>query len=642
MAPGSPRYLRYSVLVPQSTSVSPGIALRAGIALAAVLAGVCYARHVLGIVYRPYDDEGYLLLAIDHYLKGGHLFTDVFSQYGPFYFYAQGALLGLLHLPVNHDTGRLVTLICWQLSALAGGYFVHKVTKDVVLASAAALACTQLASALANEPGHPQQIILPVLMLSCCASLPRERRQLWSLLMGAMATAMFFTKINVGIFCFAALACVLICSLPFGRSRTIGVTLLLAYTVGFPLLLARQGLQGWGGRYCLIAELGGVSTVLAGSLIMPPARQPGRNLLCAAAGAFLGSALIVLGTMLQGMSLATLVDGVITAPLTQPKLFFRPLWISNGEILSALLLSLGIAALYWFRDRWRTRADWVDALRCAVGFCAILLLAVNPPAIVWILPLLPLGLMPVRGGKWSSSDGYPRLFVTALAATQFLQGYPVAGSQISVAATPLLLWAAICIHDGAGGLFSLMPRIAKAAGDGFPKDSVLGGLIAFALMAGMFSSGSLSWRYPYPASRLRGAASLHFPAEEEDRYLFLAGNIAANCDLLVTMPGMGSFNYWSGAPTPNGSNMTAWMRVFDGERQQRILGVLRSDPRACSVYSASRTRMWGTTAEELAGSPLARYIIDEMPKVAEIDDYEIRVSPRRSPAWTPVVAGRGH
>jgi hypothetical protein len=618
------------------------MALRAVIAMAAVLAGFCYARHVLGMVYRPYDDEGYLLLAIDHYLKGGPLFTEVFSQYGPFYFYAQGALLRLLHLPVNHDTGRLVTLVCWQLSALSGGYFIYKVSKDIVLASAAALACVQVASALANEPGHPQQVILPVLMLSCCASLPLERRRLWSLLLGAMAAALFFTKINIGIFCFAALACVLICSFPSGRLRTIGVTLLLAYTVGFPLLLMRQGLQGWGGRYCLIAVLCGVSTVLAGSLTMPPAQEPVRNLLSAVVGALLGAALIVLSTLLQGMSLATLLEGVVRAPLTQPRLFFRPMWISNGEILIALLLSLGIGALYWSRDRWRARADLVDALRCVVGFCAILLLAVFPMGIVWILPLLPLGLMPVQGGKWSSSDGYPRLFVASLAATQFLQGYPVAGSQISMAATPLLLWAAICVHDGAGGLFNLLPRVAHLSGDSFPKDSVLGGLITFTLMVGMFGSGSLSWRYPYPASRLRGAASLHFPAEEEDRYMFLAGNIAANCDLLVTLPGMGSFNYWSGVPTPNGSNMTAWMRVFDRERQQRILDLLRANPRACSIYSATWTSLWGTTPEELAVSPLAGYIIDDMPKVAEIDDYEIRVSPRRSSPWTEAVAYPGH
>jgi hypothetical protein len=250
--------------------------------------------------------------------------------------------------------------------------------------------------------------------------------------------------------------------------------------------------------------------------------------------------------------------------------------------------------------------------------------------------------MPVQGGKWSSSDCYLRLFVTSLAATQFLQGYPVAGSQISIAATPLVLWAAICVHDGAGGFFRLLPLGSKVAGDGFPKDAVLGGLVVFALMVGMFGSGSLSWRYPYAASRLRGAATLHFPAEEEGRYEFLAGNIAANCDLLVTLPGMGSFNYWSGVPTPNGSNMTAWMRVFDRERQQRILDLLRANPRACSVYSAPRTSMWGATAEELAVSPLARYIIDEMPKVTAIDDYEIRVSPRRTSPWTAAVVGPGH
>ena len=216
-------------------------------------------------------------------------------------------------------------------------------TKDIVLASAAALACTQLASALANEPGHPQQIILPILMLSCCASLPREHRHYGALLSGAMAAALFFTKINVGIFCFAALACVLICSFPSGRFRTVGVILLLAYAVGFPLLVMREGLQGWGGRYCLVAVLCGVSTVLAGSLTMPAAQQPVRNLMCAAVGALSGSALIVLGTTLQGMSLATLLDGVLRAPLTQPKLFFLPLWISNGGILSALLSSRGIA-----------------------------------------------------------------------------------------------------------------------------------------------------------------------------------------------------------------------------------------------------------------------------------------------------------
>ena len=517
-------------------------------------------------------------------------------------------------------------------------------------------------------------------MFSCCASLPRGRRQLWSLLLGAMAAALFFTKINVGIFCFAALACVLICSFPPGRLRTIGITLLLAYTVGFPLLLTRQGLQGWGGRFCLIAVLCGVSTVLAGALTMPPAQQPMRNLLCAIAGALFGSAIIVIGTVLQGMSLATLLEGIVRAPLTQPKLFFLPLWISNGEILSALLLSLGIAALYvrggagfslpiraelgLLRSRptsverpfrlpcprprgnssqsfpalSTTGSPWLSTLRCVVGFCAVLLLAVFPKGIVWILPMLPLGLMPVQGGKWNSSDCYPRLFVTSMAAMQFLQGYPVAGSQIVMAATPLLLWAAICVHDGADGLFRLLSRVSKLSGDGFPKDSVLGGLIAFALMLGMFGSGSLSWRYPYPPSRLRGAASLHFPAKQEDHYMFLAGNIAANCDLLVTLPGMGSFNYWSGVPTPNGSNMTAWMRVFDRERQQRILDLMRSDPRACSVYSAPLTGMWGATPEELAVSPLARYIIDEMPKVAEIDDYEIRVSPQRSSPWTGAVA----
>jgi tetratricopeptide (TPR) repeat protein len=150
--------------------------VRAVIALAAFLVSLLYARHVLGTTFRTYDDEGYFLLSLDHYLRGGALYTDVFSHYGPFHFFAQEALFRLLRLPVNHDAGRLVTLIWWLLSAVLGGYFVYSLSNNMALASAATLACAKLASLLANEPGHPQQVILPILMLACCASVaPRGR-----------------------------------------------------------------------------------------------------------------------------------------------------------------------------------------------------------------------------------------------------------------------------------------------------------------------------------------------------------------------------------------------------------------------------------------------------------------------------------
>jgi hypothetical protein len=606
--------------------------------MAALLAALLLAQSALATRFFSYDDEGYVLLSLDHYLKGGALYTEVFSQYGPFYFLAQEALFRLLQLAVNHDAGRLVTLVWWLLSAVFGGWFIYKISHSAVLASAATVCCAKLASVLANEPGHPHQVILPILMLACCASVPRGRGRLGLLLLGALGAALFFTKINVGIFYFAALAHTLVCSFLSGRIRTIGACLLLAYAVGSPLLLMRHDVLGWAGGYCQLAMLCGLSTFLAGSLIIPASPQPMRSMVYAVTGALSTALLIAIGTMLRGMSLATLLEGVIWAPLRHPGVFSVPLEISPWEILVALLVSGCVAAVYWFGDRGWAHADSFNALRCAIGLCAIPLLVVYPAGIVWVLPLLPLGLMPVMGRVWQPSDFVPRLFVTSLAATQFLQAYPVAGSQVGIAASPVLLWAFVCVHDGAGGLLSLVRRATNFLGEGSPAESLISGIVGLAIVLVMLRSASWPKRYPYPPSRLRGAASLHLPADVEDSYLFLAGSISANCDILFTLPGMGSLNFWSGVRTPNGSNLTAWMRGFSLEQQQQILTMLQANRRGCSVYNAGLAKFWGSASKELDTLPLAQYVMHDMRKVAERDGYEIRVHPRRDSPWVEAVA----
>jgi hypothetical protein len=49
-----------------------------------------------------------MLLSLQHYLQEGGLYVRTYSQYGPFYFFAQHFLHSLLNLPVTHDAGRLV------------------------------------------------------------------------------------------------------------------------------------------------------------------------------------------------------------------------------------------------------------------------------------------------------------------------------------------------------------------------------------------------------------------------------------------------------------------------------------------------------------------------------------------------------
>ena len=88
------------------------------LAILAALFGALSATVRLLTSFADYDDEEYMLLSTAHYINEGHLYTQTLSHYGPFYFYAQGIFSQLLHLPVTHDMGRLVTLVYWASSSL--------------------------------------------------------------------------------------------------------------------------------------------------------------------------------------------------------------------------------------------------------------------------------------------------------------------------------------------------------------------------------------------------------------------------------------------------------------------------------------------------------------------------------------------
>jgi hypothetical protein len=625
-------------------------ALRAAIVVPAFLLALAFGRHVLAITYAIYDDEGYMLLSFSHYFAGGHLYTEVFAQYGPFNFFAERFLFWLLHLPVTHDASRLVTLICWLLSAVLGGTFVFRISKNTILASAAGLAITIFAAILAREPGHPQQLILPLLLLGCCAALSRRPANLIQL--GLLGTALFFIKINVGVFYFAAVLQTLVCQFPPGRIRSLGAGLSLLFAAAGPFVLMRQDVHEWALGYCLLAIACGVSTLIVAFLAAPPSPAPARSVLWAAAGALAAAALIWGETVREGMSFHTLAEGVLWAPLRHPRVFEVPLQISMKKLFVALAVSACILVLFWLRRRWQSRAGFVNALRCAIGLCVIvllisfawvprLLLLLHFRSVVLLTVLLPLGLIPAEGASWRAADFSPRLFVTSLAATQVLQAYPVAGSQLSIALTPLLLWAFVCVHDGIGGLFVLVRRVTNEFGtDAHGQESFVGGLVALGLAGLMLLLGAWPGRFATPPSSLPGSASLHLPRELEDRYEALAADIRANCSALFTMPGMGSLNFWSGVPAPNGLNMTAWMRAFSPEQEQQILGLLKSDPQSCVVYNEGLAHFWGSTHQDLVAIPLAHYILFDMREVHREDGYAIFVEPQRNSPWIEAGAAR--
>lgn len=599
----------------------------------AFVSALLFARYTLGTLYTPSDDEGYVLLSLKHFLDGEHLYTQVFTQYGPFYFLVQRALFHGLHLSVSHDSGRLITLIFWLLSASAASYFVYRAAGSVLLASAAGMATTLLAYVLAVEPNHPNQLILPLLLLACCVSLFATPGAMFVL--GAIGTALLFTKINVGVLYLAALFQTLVCLLGRGWIRTAGLWLSGIYVTVFPLLLMHRDLSTWARYYCIVAILSGVSTLVVGSLVAPQMPTPKRMVVYGIAGAVTSALLIVIVAMAYGTPLKTILLGVFLDPLRHLGKFEFGADVSRRDAIEAFLITLFIAVLFWLRRHPQIYTYGVAALRCIIGLYSVWAILFQNGLQSKVMACLPLLLLPPAREQWRAEVYLPRLFVTILGAAQFLQSYPVAGSQRLIGASPVLLWAFLCIHDGAIGLLPLMERGTSGFIRHLTPQSILGTLTFLFLAAKLFCGGARHVGFPFPASALRGSHNLHLPPDEELLYEQLANNIHANCDVLFTMPGMGSLNLWSGVPTPNGLNLTAWVTELTPQQQQSILNLLKHDPRACAVYNSSLTHFWQETPQDIEASLLARYIVTEMPVAYVNRDYQLRVNPERTLPLVP-------
>jgi hypothetical protein len=449
-----------------------------------------------------------------------------------------------------------------------------------------------------------------------------------------VGAALVFTKVNVGVFYIAGLAYALICLLPSGRIRSIGVGLALIYAATAPWLLMHGQFNHDFRKYCLLATLGGVATFACGALVRPYHPLPIRAALYSVAGLLIGTVLMIVATSFQGMSVASLIWGVLINPLHHPDVFYVTLEISWFNLMFATIVTAGVIGVRLFGGRLAV-SWWFNLLRCAAGIGSILVLALFlmlEYPISWIVALLPLTLIPGSHRQRNTHALFSRLFVTYMAVTQFLEPFPVAGSQMAIAAAPMILWAFVCITDGIAGLRTFSFKAFGISREYLRLDAVIGGAILI-FYAGISIDFSAHSELGPASTRLKGATWLHLPEKQASELAAIAQSVRKNCDTLFTMPGMASFNLWSGIPTPNGWNTPAWMKGISSERQAEILGIMKEDPRACAIVHRDIVRFWSndqTGAEEL---PLAQYVMTDMPELTKFGGYEVRVSPGRSSPW---------
>jgi hypothetical protein len=578
----------------QSSELSVGNLRRPVILLvgfASLLTAVIYAYCTNLSTFSAYDDEGYMMLSVQGFLRGYRLYTDILSGYGPFYYFYEWFLHGLLTLPLTHDVTRILSTIHWLVAALLFALTAFRTTRSLPVALFVFMQMTFHLTALIREPGHPQEIcvlLLAAAVVTANAGLQRK----WTIpLMVFIGTALVFTKINLGSFFGFALVLTLMSNTGWFRSHPIWFWILLGVASCFPFflmrpLLSEQWVSVYAWQICVsILTSGAVAYFFVGT----PQIQFSNMFL--AGLLFLGfSGVFLLGLLTMGISVPVIFESLVTGPSKLSGAFSVPLkapysaWSGAASLLAAI-------AVIAVRKRLDSARVWIGAAKALYGIIgSFVLISHYKTQLGYLLPWSWLVLLPCRSQlPVKSSRGFARSFLCLLSAWQGLQAYPVAGTQAAVATlVPVLLYS-LCLYDAFVG-FATEPWAVNCLRSLPQRTTALLETLLFVGLLYVFAirwcNPISSWRYytSLPTLGLRGASHLHLPADQVAIYQALTRYLESESDTFMTIPGLNSLFFWANKIPPTYFNV-AEVVLLSEQQQKRVIAALENARRPLLVIN---------------------------------------------------------
>ena len=609
------------------------MARRLGISLlfvaTALLAVTAY--WLLFTVFMTYDDEGYVLISLKNYAAHGGLYARVYSQYGPFFYFLHDLGHRLLGYAFTNTNGRLITLLCWLAVTSTTAHLVWRQTRTVALTGFTLGLTFFHLWLMVSEPGHPGGLIAALVAVGAwLGAWLIERRAMTALAVtaGLLGAALLLTKINVGLFFLAAAGAWFAVQLADSRHAGPAALLSAGLLVLLPVGLMHAQLAGdWGRLFCALAANAAL-TMLA---VAWRERQPLTNWAQAARG---GAALLLLGGVvlgvvcLRGTSLREMLDGILLGPLRHPGVYhFAPNWTPGAALAGGI--SLLLAALVWAGHGTRL-AGLLVLLRLA------LVLVYGLTALEW-LPftsysftmsyLVPLAwIFAVRLSPADKPEDFPRVatWIGLLLVLQYLHAYPVAGSQIAWGTFLIVPLMALGLHDTALCLAARSrPRFPMILG-------AVCGLLGAGVVGRLVVLGEQRYADSRPL-RLAGAEDLRLPENFASALRLLVLNATAHGDMLFSLPGMFSFNTWTGLPPPTLADTTHWFTLLTPLQQEEIAAALTRSERPVLIVQGG---LLGFLAENKYSttSPLADYLRRNFQKAFGLQEYEFWVRRGRTVA----------
>lgn len=569
---------------------------------AAVTAPIAYVTMFSG--FRLYDDEGYFLLTLKDYVSGHSLLSSYAPLYGPFFYEVTGGLFKVLGVAPGHDSGRVMSIIVWLLASLIGGLASFHLTRNIWLGLAAQLVTFSVLTALTDEPSSTYGLSSLLLLSMVWAASFRSRwPRATAALIGAMVAALFLIKINIGAFAALAVGFAWACSLP-QRRRLIGVVILGILLVIAPPAVMKAFLdRDWALEFALLVSLSAAAVGLAGAMSAQP-HAPPRSLRWLLFGGVLVAACSLGVAIAGGTSLKDLWNA-LTVSLRFPGVFVVPLTTGPIYDIWAAVCALAAVVILHFK-RVGIPVTAIAFMRFGAGLFAMLLVLTLPESI-WLLalPLVWLAAHPPLTTSADRTDGYARLLLPALVVMESLQAYPVAGTQLSLAALALVPVGAVTLNDGLRELqFLSKDRSMRFRPVSWVAPAVVLMNVAVLTFSGVVDVSRFVGETPLG---LRGAESVRLPAQQAAQLQGLVGAIDRECSSFLTYPGMDSFYLWSTQAPPTPMRYGQWWLLLDKGQQSSLVDDLSRRPRLCVVKSQPILNYWLEGRRPLA-APLIDFI----------------------------------
>lgn len=590
------------------------------------VAGVPWIWILVSHSFGIFDDVGFYLSSIQQLPRG--LYLHDMGPYGPAYYVLVSATFSTLRLSISQDGSEIITTAWWAILLAMATIGSYRITRSLIAAGCVWMTVLLGSQEFSIVPLYPGLLLLIItaLLIATVLWIQPAHRRFGSALLGLLLATATLTKLNLGVFDACALVTLYGLLAPTSAPWRHWVTTLV-YLLPFSVLIlfAPQLGSGWAQEYA-------ITTISAFAAFLIPLISwrtsgdtrilwPDSRYLLAASGA--GAILFCVPILATGVSMLTLVSGMLTTVFDLRNYFTLPLvmpWPS--EVIALVCLIGGIL----FRKTlgkypphtWSPRRRF-EIFALLVAPVAILIVASGGQPSTTTFALLPLvGLVAAYAALTTSKEPGLEKFSAIVTIASFtlwdqLQAYPVAGEQVATGALlvlPLLIISA----------WSVLPSVTTNT----QRVMRAGTLAVIVAASGVYCIAEKPLAFPgFESVGLTGNVYLYLPAQSVEAIHSIRDVARASCSSLFTIPGMDSFNFWTGLPSPDpGLNTDDNLIVLTTQQQRSVTNRLADSPSACVLYSPTLVSFW-IAGRQVKSGPLATYVTSHYAIIASANGYQL-------------------